>query len=182
MSERARGNGGGSPRSERPYLLVGPASTAASAADGCRAAAPAARPTTGAGSRADYATAARSATRRSIAVREDRILPLLDDWLVGCSTRTTSRTCEAILGAASASPAHSAAVARKPQRTIAEAHQKLDRYLQLSRPAPTPRSSPSWITRKAQLESLPPKPSSTARPTRAMPLTPRRDRRDAHAG
>ena len=151
MSERAHGNGGGSPRSDAGrYVLVGLIHCShcgrrmqGSHARGhamyrCRLAS------------RDYATAPEGHPR-SMAVREDRILPVLDDWLVGLfAPGRVEDLAEEILEADQRDPAHSAAVAQA-QRTIAEAHRKIERHLAGLEAGIDPELI-AERTRKAQLE------------------------------
>jgi len=129
MSQRGRGNGGGSPRSTPGrYALAGllecshcgrrmqGSHTRGHPMYRCRL------------TSSDYARTPDDHPR-TMAVREDRILPVLDEWLVGLfAPDRVHDLAEEILEADRTNSAHAAAVAHA-HRTIAEAHRKMERHL-----------------------------------------------------
>lgn len=170
MSERARGNGGGSPRADTGrYALVGllqcshcgrrmqGSHTRGHPMYRCRIAS------------SDYARTPDDHPR-SMAVREDRILPVLDEWLVGlfAPDRVHDLAGE-VLEADRQASAHSAAVAQA-QRTIAEARRKMERHLAGLEAGIDPELI-AERTRKAQLEIVAAEAIINSSPDEPMPLT-----------
>ncbi|MGQ0615763.1 MAG: zinc ribbon domain-containing protein [Acidimicrobiia bacterium] len=170
MSERARGNGGGSPRSDAGrYTLVGliecshcgrrmqGSHTRGHAMYRCRL------------TSSDYATPSKGHPR-SMAVREDRILPVLDDWLVGLfAPDRVEELAEQILEADQHDSAQAAVVAQA-HRTIAEAQRKMERHLAGLEAGIDP-DLIAERTRKAQLEIVAAEAILNSKPDQPMPLT-----------
>lgn len=170
MSERARGNGGGSPRADAGrYALVGliqcshcgrrmqGSHTRGHPMYRCRLAS------------SDFARTPDDHPR-SMAVREDRILPVLDDWLVGLFAPDRVHVlAEQVLEADRQASAHSVAVAQA-QRAIAEARRKMERHLAGLEAGIDP-DLIAERTRKAQLEIVAAEAILNSTPNDPMPLT-----------
>lgn len=170
MSERGRGNGGGSPRSDPGrYALTGllecshcgrrmqGSHTRGHPMYRCRVAS------------SDYARTP-EAHPRSMAIREDRILPVLDDWLVGLfAPDRIEDLAQEILQADQQTSAHSVAVAQA-QRTIAEARRKMERHLAGLEAGIDP-DLIAERTQKAKLEIVAAEAILNCTPDAPMPLT-----------
>ena len=170
MSERGRGNGGGSPRSTPGrYALAGllecnhcgrrmqGSHTRGHPMYRCRL------------TSSDYARTPDDHPR-SMAVREDRILPVLDEWLVGLfAPDRVHDLAEEILEADRSSSAHAATVAHA-HRVIAEAHRKMERHLAGLEAGIDPQLI-AERSRKVQLEIVAAEAIINSSPDKPMPLT-----------
>lgn len=66
---------------------------------------------------------------RTLTVREDRILPVLDEWLLGLFTPERIHDVAIQVAAADASARREDPAVQAARRTVAEARRKIDRYL-----------------------------------------------------